>query len=77
MKNNNDEEVRMLMEFVFLESSEEEDYTTIAHVDDQITCMYHFCFYHIMKSTKVQTLGAKHASCSIAVCWAMRHRQSQ
>ena len=35
MKNNNDEEVRMLMEFVFWESSEEEDYTTIAHVDDQ------------------------------------------
>ena len=25
------------------------------------------------KNTKVQTLGAKRASCSIAVCWAARH----
>ena len=29
-----------------------------------------------MKSTKVQTLGAKRASCSIAVCWAVHHRLS-
>ena len=30
-----------------------------------------------MKSTKMQTLGGKLASCSIAVCWAVHHRQSQ
>ena len=29
------------------------------------------------KSTKMQTLGAKRVSCSIAVCWAVRHRRSQ
>ena len=34
-------------------------------------------FTDVMKSTKVQTLGAKRASCSIAVCWAVRHRRSQ